>query len=310
MKNYFIRELGDEVKFNVPLKDFVSLKVGGAAEMFYEAKDIESLTKAIVAADKKSIPFFVLGGGYNIVPSDAGVAGLVIKNSSSNIILTPESSVVIADSGVSLGRLINLAAGRDLGGLEFLAGIPSTVGGAIYGNAGSPSSTIGEYVKSVTMLVKKDDKLVIEKHDKEWMQFGYRTSRLKKNKSKDAFTPVILTATLQLIRRRKDEIMQSMKETIHMKKKNQPLDESSAGSFFRNPGIGKEMAAGYLLEKSGAKKMKIGGATFSRKHANFLVNKKRASADDIRLLAEKAKLAVADKCGVNLEEEVEYIGQW
>ncbi len=309
-ENYFIRELGESVRFDVPLSDFVSLKVGGAAEIFYDAKDIESLTKAIVAADTKGIPFFILGGGYNIVPSDAGVSGLVIKNSSSNIIFTPESSVVIADSGVSLGRLINLAAGRDLGGLEFLAGIPSTVGGAIYGNAGSPSAAIGDYVKSVTLLVKKDGKLVIEKHGKEWMEFEYRASKLKRNKAKNDFTPVILTATLQLIRRRKDEIMQSMKETIQMKKKKQPLDEFSAGSFFRNPGTSKEMAAGFLLEQAGAKKLKIGGATFSSKHANFLVNKKKATADDVRLLAEKAKLAVSEKCGVNLEEEVEYIGQW
>jgi len=309
-ENYFRRELGEDVRFNVPLKDFVSLKVGGVAEIFYEARDVEALTKAIIAAYKESIPFFILGGGYNIIPSDAGFPGLVIKNISNNIIFTPESSVVISDSGVSLGKLINLAAGRDLGGIEFLSGVPSTVGGAVYGNAGSSSSTIGDFVKSVTLLIERDNRLVIEKHDKEWMQFCYRSSRLKKNKGKEKFSPVILSVAIQMIRRRKDEIMQSMKDAMDHKKRNQPLDEISAGSFFKNPGASEEMAAGYLLDKSGVKKLRVGGAAFSQRHANFLINRKKATAEDVRLLAEKARLLVSEKCGINLEEEIEYIGQW
>jgi len=309
-ENYFIKELGKEVKFNVPISDFVSLKVGGKTEVFYEAKDVESLTKAIVAAYNSNTPYFILGGGYNVVPSDEGFQGLVIKNLSNNIIFTPESSTVIADSGVLLGKLINLAAGRDLGGLEFLFGVPSTIGGAIYGNAGAFNYAIGDYVKSVTLLVHRENGIAIEKHDAEWMDFSYRSSHLKKVKSKENYSPVILTATLQLVRKRKDEILSAMQHNIELKKRNQPLDEISAGSFFKNPGAGKEMAAGYLLEKAGAQKLKVGGATFSTKHANFLINKKRASAEDIRILAEKAKNLVSDKLGVQLQEEVEYIGKW
>jgi UDP-N-acetylmuramate dehydrogenase len=304
------QEFGDRLKRNEVLRNHVSLKVGGVADYFFEAKNIEDLVQAVSVTYKYKIPYFILGGGYNIVPSDAGFPGFVIKNASSNIVFSPDFSTVIVDSGVHLGRLINMAAGRDLGGLEFLFGIPSTVGGAIYGNAGAFEYEISDFVKSVTLLMPRDGKMTVVKHDPKWMNFSYRTSKLKSDFVGDKFKPVILTATLQLVQRRKDEILRMMRENIQTKKSNQPLDEHSAGSFFKNAGFGKEMAAGYLLEQSGAKKMRAGGAEFSRKHANFLVNKKNATASDIRSLASKAKDAVSSKFNVDLQEEVEYMGKW
>lgn len=304
------KEFGDRLKRNEVLRDHVSLKVGGVADYFFEAKNIEDLVHAVSTAYKSKIPYFILGGGYNIVPSDAGFPGFVIKNSSSNIVFSPDFSTVIVDSGVNLGRLINLAAGRDLGGLEFLFGIPSTVGGAIYGNAGAFKYEISDFVKSVTLLVPRGDKMMVVKHDPAWMNFSYRSSKLKSGFSEEKFKPVILTATLQLVQRRKDEILRMMRENIHAKKTSQPLDERSAGSFFKNAGTNKEMAAGYLLDQSGCKKLRVGGAEFSRKHANFLINKKNATASDIRSLASKAKDAVNSKYNIDLQEEVEYIGKW
>lgn len=303
--------LGDDLKANVLLRDYVSMKVGGVADFFYTAHDINGLTLAVSAAVKLGIPYFLLGGGYNIVPSDMGFPGLVIHNKSSNIVFSPDFSGVIADSGVNLGRLINQSAGYDLGGLEFLFGVPSSVGGAIYGNAGAYGHAIGDFVRSVTLLIPREDGTVsIVKHTPEWMNFSYRSSALKTNYNGEKYKPVILTATLQLVQRRKDEILRMMQTNLEAKKKSQPLDEKSAGSFFKNAGDVPEKAAGYLLDKAGAKKLRVGGAAFSKKHANFLINRKNATAMDIYNLAEKAKQVVKDKFDYDLKEEIEYIGKW
>jgi UDP-N-acetylmuramate dehydrogenase len=304
------KSLGENLKKNVLLRDHVSIKVGGVADYFFVAKDITGLTKAVTIACKLKIPYFILGGGYNVVPSDFGFPGLVIKNESSNIIFSPDFSTVIVDSGVNLGRLINLSAGRDLGGLEFLFGVPSTVGGAIYGNAGAFNYSIGDFVKSVTVLIPSDDGVLIEKHDADWMKFSYRSSNLKTNYRDSKHKPVILTATLQLVQRRKDEILRTMQETLERKKKNQPVGDISAGSFFKNCGQAPEKSAGYLIEKSGANRLKVGGAAFSKKHANFLINKKNATAQEIYDLAVKAKQVVKEKFDLDLNEEIEYIGKW
>lgn len=305
-----LSELGDDLRPNVVLRDFVSMGVGGVADYFYTARDIASLTEAVSAAKKYQMPYFILGGGYNIIPSDLGCPGLVIKNESSNIIFSPDFSTVVVDSGVSLAKLINQAAGHDLGGLEFMFGIPGTVGGAVYGNAGAFKYSIGDFVKSITFLVPKEDKVIVEKHDKSWMNFSYRSSKLKHDYNKSYFKPVILTVTLQLVQRRRDEILRLMQENIGWRKKHQPHAEKSAGSFFKNIDVTPEKSAGYLLDHAGAKKLHIGGAAFSKKHANFLINRKKATASDIQFLAEQAKELVKKKYDVELEEEVEYIGKW
>lgn len=303
-------ELGQNLKQNKLLRDLVSIKVGGVADFFYPATDIEELTHAISLAYRLKIPYFILGGGYNIILSDAGFPGIVIKNESSNIIFSPDFSTVIVDSGANLGRLINLAAGRDLGGFEFLFGVPGTVGGAIYGNAGANGYEIGDFVKSLTLAMPKEDGITIVKHGSEWMNFSYRSSKLKSEYKDSEYKPLILTATLQLVQRRKDEILRLMQGNLSLKKKSQPLNENSAGCFFKNPDSGTENSAGYLLEQSGVKRLRVGGAVFSKAHANFLVNKKNAKSGDIYELAMLAKEAVRDKFNIELEEEIEYIGRW
>lgn len=302
------KELGDDLKFNMILKDFVSIRVGGVADYFFTASSIEDLVLAVSLAVRHNIPYFILGGGYNVVPSDQGFCGLVIKNQSSNIVISPESSTAIVDSGVNINKLVNLAASYDLGGLEFLCGIPGTVGGAIYGNAGAFGSEIGDFVKSVTMLDPKDGSVSVVKRSRDWFNFSYRLSRLKNIETKRK--PVILTATIQLARRRKDEILSLMQKNLKAKRDSQPLNELSAGSFFKNNGIGQSNAAGYLLDNIGAKKMRVGGAAFSQKHANFLINRKNATATDVASLAKKAKTLVKEKYNIELAEEVEYIGKW
>ena len=169
------QELGDELKINVALKNFASIGVGGVADYFFVAKKIDDLVKAVSVAYSLKIPYFILGGGYNIIPSDSGFPGLVIKNECSSMAFSRENSQVIVDSGLPLAKLINVSAGKEFGGLEFLFGIPGTVGGAAYGNAGAFSYEVGDFVKSVILLLPKDGKMAIVKKTPEWMNFSYRS---------------------------------------------------------------------------------------------------------------------------------------
>lgn len=303
-------ELGSDLKLNEPLSAHVSLGVGGAAEYFYVAKKIEDLVRAVTVAYNIDIPYFILGGGYNIVPSDFGFPGLVIKNECNNIAFSENTSEVIVDSGVLIAKLINLSASRDFGGLEFLFGVPGTVGGAVYGNAGSFGYEICNFVKSLIILMPKDGKMTIVKKDNSWMNFSYRSSKLKTAFLSQKHKPVILTIKFQLVMRRRDEIISSMQKNLKQKMSAQPLDEKSAGSFFKNFSNNAENSAGYLLDQAGGKKLRVGGAAFSKKHANFLINRKNATADDIKKLADKAKSLVKQKYNKDLEEEVEYVGNW
>jgi UDP-N-acetylmuramate dehydrogenase len=302
--------LGDGLKTNVLLRDHTSMCVGGIADFFYHARNIEELVSAASAAYQLKIPVLILGGGYNIVFSDYGFSGLVIKNGCANIVVNKESGEIIADAGLSLGKILNIAASYDLGGLEFLAGVPGTLGGAIYNNAGSKTLGIGDYIKSVTVLEERMGKLAVMRHSHEWMEFSYRGSKLKERNKNKYFKPVILTAKLQLAQKRKDEILRTIVENLELKKATQPLSEKSCGSFFKNPGRVKEQAAGYLLENSGAKRLKVGGACVSKKHANFIINRKNASAKDIRILADEMREGVKRNYNVILEEEIEYLGKW
>lgn len=307
--------LGRELKTNVVLRDFTSLKVGGVSDYFYVAKSVKDLVKAVAVAVKIGLPYFILGGGNNIVVSDIGFPGLVIKNEARNLAFLPNSAGVVADSGANLGKLLTEAASRDLGGLEFLFGVPGTVGGAVYGNAGAHKSSIGEYVKFVTFLMpnKKTKDFKIVKYRPDWLEFRYRQSRLKKmaaENSLDAAKPIILTVKLQLARSKSEIILDKMRKCLAVKKESQPMDLPSAGSFFKNLGPEKEQSAGFLLDHVGAKKVRVGKAAVSKRHANFIVNKGNARAEDIKRLAEQLKIKVRDEYRVNLEEEVEYVGRW
>lgn len=303
-------KFGDGLELNVPMRGFTGIAVGGVADYFYRANSIEELVKAVNICLENNVPYFILGGGYNIVVSDSGFPGLVIKNESSNIFFGLDSSEVIVDSGVSLGKLINLAAGKDLGGLEFLCGVPGTIGGAVYGNAGSSGYQIGDFVKSVTMLMPRKDKIAMVRKLPDWMEFAYRSTKLKNDYKNERFKPIILTIRVQLARRRKDEILRFIKENLALKKKNQPLEEKSAGSFFKNPDEKNDLSAGYLLDKAGAKKLRVNGAVISKKHANFILNQRDCRAEDIRKLADLAKEVVYHKYNIELEEEIEYVGRW
>jgi len=305
---------GDRLEENVLLRDFTSLGVGGVTDYFYRAERVDDLVGAISFLSRKEIPYFVLGGGYNIVVSDMGFPGVVIKNEVKDIVFSSDSAEVIVGSGVEIGRLLMDAASRDFGGLEFLYGIPGTIGGAVYGNAGAFGHSIGDFVKSATLVIPGDNnrESKIIRHTAKWFDFTKRSSKLKEfNKlHPNENNPIILSVKLQLCQSRKDVILRKMRENLKTKKTSQPLGVKSAGCFFKNPGAGKEQAAGFLLDRSGAKRIRVGDAIVSKSHANFVVNKNKAAADDMRRLAGQMKDAVRGEFRTNLDEEVEYIGKW
>lgn len=321
-----ITEIIPGIREHVVMRDFTTWHVGGVADYFLEVFSIDDLLRATRYAVANKIPYFILGNGSNILFSDYGFPGLVIKNLTSNIALLHEKSQIIADSGVTLSRLIMEAASNDLAGLEFLYGVPGTVGGALYSNAGAWGSAISDYVKNITFLKidPKDGIPKIFRYDSSWMEFGYRTSKLKSMKTR--LKPVILSVKFQFSRNQKEEIMRRLNLVTEKRQQSQPVG-FSAGSVFRNP-IPKELenitgrgtksmpelpierTAGFMLDQAGAKNLKAGQAEVSSKHANFIINKDGAKATDIRTLIEEMREKVRQKYGITLEEEIEYVGQW
>lgn len=324
---------GDKLEENILLRDFTSMGVGGVADYFFRAQRVDELVGIVSYCSKNQIPYFILGGGYNLVISDMGFPGVVIKNEVKDIVFSGESAEVIVGSGVEIARLLMDAASRDLGGLEFMFGIPGTIGGAVYGNAGAFGHAIGDFVKSVTLLLP--GKKVVEiptprqkvegtesrpesvgtkivRHSGKWCMFGNRTSRLKEFSRTHPLEskPVILSIKLQLAQSKKEVILRKMQDNVKIKRSSQPLGEKSAGSFFKNPGTQKEQSAGFLLDKSGAKRFHVGDAVVSKLHANFVINRNKATAEDIRRLAGQMKDAVRAEFRTDLEEEIEYVGKW
>lgn len=323
---FLAKKLKNGLREHEVMRDHTTMHVGGVADFYFEAKTVDDIIKAVDAAIEINIPYFILGGGSNVIFSDYGFPGLVIRNLTNNVAFMTEKSQVIVDAGVSLSKLILDSISHNLAGLEFLFGVPGTIGGAIYGDAGANGQSIGDYVKYVTLLIPSEagEKSKVVQYKADWFEFGYRTSKLKALTSKNK--PVILSARIQLAQSRQEEIMRRLNTWKNKRLDSQPTGWSS-GCMFKNPvptdlkgvsGLGrrsmpqlpKERTAGFMLEKAGAKKMKLGGAQVSSKHANFILNTDEAKSQDVRHLAEQMRSAVSTKFGVVLEEEIEYVGQW
>jgi len=289
------------VKENVLLKNHTTFKIGGKAKYFFVAKNKKDLIKAILVAKKYNLPFFVLGGGSNTLVSDRGFEGLVIKIQNSRLRQgfggQAKLKTIYAEAGTSLGQLVNVALKNSLTGMEWATGIPGTVGGAIYGNAGAFGESIGDVVKKVEVLDTKDLRFKI--YDLKKCKFGYRDSIFKHKKNL-----IILSAKIQLKKGKKSEIKRKIKEFLDYRQETQPLNFPSAGSVFKNP---PGFSAGELIEKCGLKGKKIGKAKISEKHANFIVNLGGAKAKDVKKLINLIKKKIKKKFGITLEEEIQYL---
>jgi UDP-N-acetylmuramate dehydrogenase len=297
---YFRTSLGRKFRTDESLAGHAHFRIGGPADYFYTAATIPELVRAVELASFKKCPFFILGGGYNLLFDDDGYRGLVIKNSVSGIERLSREEIRVF-SGTPLPDLIRFCILEGMEGAEFLAGIPGTLGGAVFGNAGALNHNVGELISRVVLLSKNGSARTASKED---LQLGYRTSTLKKTGE------LVLEATLHLKKKECREVEETVKKNLAFRKgKHPPWGIACAGSYFKNPVLpgGEKVPAGYLLEKAGAKKLKVGDAVVYRKHANFIINRGNASCRDVQALAEEMKRRVKNKFDFNLEEEVIYL---
>ena len=278
------------IKKNISLSRYTTFKVGGKTRYFFKANNKEKLIKALKLAKKYSLLFFVLGGGSNILASDKKYEGLIIKAESSKCFV--KKNLIYCESGLLLGKAVKKAVEAGLSGLEWAAGIPGTIGGAIQGNAGSFGSSMKKIVKEVEAF----DNGEIRTFKNKELNFSYRNSIFKKKQNL-----IILSVKLQLKKGSKKDIANKMKEILISRKEKYPLNFPCAGSVFKNYG---KIPAGKLIEECGFKGKRIGGAVISKKHANFILNDKKAKAKDIMKLMELIKEKVKRKFGIKLKEEI------
>jgi UDP-N-acetylmuramate dehydrogenase len=277
---------------NEPLAPLTWLKVGGPAEFFATPHDADELTRLVAHCHANDIPMHMLGSGSNLLVHDEGVKGVVIQlDGDAFRTIEIDGTVARAGGAAQLSHVISAAVRAELAGLETLAGIPGTVGGALHGNAGTRSGDIGQFVKTVTVLTAKGERFV--RRDDE-LTFSYRTSSINEL--------VILEAEFQLQPDDPAEITRRMRKLWITKKATQPLTFQTAGCIFKNP---RGIAAGSLIEQCGLKGTRIGGAEISDRHANFFVTHDGATAADLFQLIDTAHATVAEQFGVDLELEVE-----
>jgi len=288
-----IKKLGkNRVKTDEPLAKHTTFGIGGPADLYYEAKTTSEIIAAVKLAQQYHILYFILGGGSNLLVSDEGFRGIVIKIKNADLRFKNERAVVGA--GLNLGQLVKETTRRGLLGLEFTAGIPGTVGGAVRGNAGAWRQNIGDGVVRVKVLDENNRLRWLSRKD---CHFSYRQSRFKKSQE------IILEAELTLVKGQKQEIKQKIAE--YLQKRRQDPKEPSAGCIFVNP---KTCPAGKLIEACGLKGKRIGQAQISPRHANFIVNLGGAKAEDVLELTRLVKGKVKEKFGVNLEKEICLLG--
>jgi UDP-N-acetylmuramate dehydrogenase len=273
-----------------------SWRIGGPADIFVEPASRAEMRLAVSYARERAIPLTIIGAGTNILVSDEGIRGIVIKVGSGLGRISIADNVVIAEAGAKLSKVAAAARDAGLGGFEFSAGIPGTVGGAVVMNAGANGASIGALVIEI-LLLNPDGYFC--KSTKDEMNFSYRSSALQNNLS------VVVEAVFSCYRRDKDAIREEMNVFLSKRKETQPLQYPSAGSIFKNP---PGDSAGRLIEAAGLKGEKAGGAQISVLHANFIVNLGGATARDVLILIDRARESVLDRFGIELKPEVKVIG--
>lgn len=291
-----IKRLGiGKVEEGNPLSKYTTYKTGGIASCVVYPKDIEKLVSLLKLIRDSQIPYKILGNGSNLLFSDQEYRGILIKLTELNQLEIIHNKIRVG-AGFSLIKLSRIAAKNSLTGLEFASGIPGTIGGAVFMNAGAYKKDMGYIVRSVKVLTP--DYRIIELENKE-LNFHYRTSFFKNHPNF-----VCLEANIRLERGSRNAIEDLMKSRLKRRLDSQPLNYPSAGSVFRNP---EGMYAGELIEKLGLKGFKIGGAMISDKHANFIINTGNATSKDIMELICYVKNQVKEKYNIELKVEQEFV---
>ena len=289
-----LKERFPGVRENEPLKNHCTFRVGGPADLFYEMTNIEELPELVSFAEANSIRYKLIGRGTNVLFTDKGFRGLIIKNLSKEIRFM--NGEIIADSGVLLSQIIRFSVENNLTGLEPLYGLPGTIGAAAWGNAGVPHVEIGNFIRKVVLFNAGDG---VHEVPRENFEMRYRSTSMQDRRE------MVMRVFLKLAPGSSEHSKEVMKKINEIRLGKQPTGYS-AGSFFKNPS--KEQPAGLLIDQVGMKGARKGDAEISPKHANFFMNRGNATAADILALAEEAKNKVREKFGVELEMEVKVIG--
>jgi UDP-N-acetylmuramate dehydrogenase len=297
-----LQNLKSDIKVDEPLSRYTTARVGGPAEVLIEATRAADLEATVIAARQIGLPIVILGGGANVLVSDAGVRGLTIINKAKRIEFR-ENGLVWCESGTVLPTLARECMARGLSGLEWAVGVPGTVGGAVVGNAGAHGRDTAADLVSATILNAEDEAVEWSKAD---LQFEYRSSRIKSENRKQKSGNVVLAATFQLAAAESAELERRAGEFNEYRRRTQPAG-ASIGSMFKNPA---GHAAGRLIDQCGLKGLRIGEAEISTVHANFFVNRGHAKAADVKALIDLARDQVREKFGIELELEIELVGDW
>ncbi|MDR7074475.1 UDP-N-acetylmuramate dehydrogenase [Fictibacillus barbaricus] len=286
-----------KVLLNEPLKNHTTFKIGGPADLLFEPKDLESLKKAVVYMKEANVPIRAIGRGSNVLVADGGIEGVVIKIGDGLNHLEKSGNKITVGGGYSIIPLATVLSREAYTGLEFSAGIPGSIGGAVFMNAGAHGSDMSKIVERALILFPDGELKWLTNKE---LEFSYRTSILQKNGG------ICVEAVLVLEKGDKDTIMAELKKNKDYRRNTQPWNFPCCGSVFRNP---LPDYAGNLIETSGLKGTQIGGAQISEMHANFIVNTGDAKAKDVLDLISYVQKTIKEKQGIELQTEVEIIGR-
>jgi len=299
-----LARFGNKVKENVVLAPYTSARVGGPADTLISAHSSDELAEIMKLIWQQHWPYFILGGGSNVLVSDKGVRGITVLNRAKAVRFeNGNPPKVWAESGVVFSNLANRCASKGFAGLEWAATVPGTVGGAVYGNAGAFGEDIsGNLIRAEIMTEAGHERWPVEK-----LGYGYRTSILKRGDlSAEQAKAIVLSAELSLKNATKEEVSVKIGQFSERRKSTQPPG-ASMGSMFKNPDGDH---AGRLIEAAGLKGTRIGNAEISTVHANFFINHGKTKASELRALIELAQKTVKEKFEVALELEIELAGEW
>lgn len=291
-------EISENVVLNEPMSEHTSFRIGGNADAFANAKSAEEIKKLIAYCKKESIPYMIMGNGSNMLVSDKGIRGLVIQIGNGMQACEVNGEEVYAEAGVLMSKLSKIVLREELSGFETLSGIPGTLGGGIYMNAGAYGGEIKDITDEVTYI---DTDGEIRTISGEEAKFSYRHSIFEEKGY------IVLSAKLKLKKGSYDEIKAAMDDYNKRRADKQPLSMPSAGSTFKRP---EGYFAGKLIQDCGLMGYSVGGAQVSEKHAGFIVNKGGAAAEDVLNLIKHVKNTVMEKFGVELEPEVRLLGEF
>lgn len=286
-----------EVREHEPLRKHVSFRIGGPADVLLIPRSMEELRAVVGWLFAERVPYTVLGQGSNVLISDRGIRGIVLKIGKGLDRITFDGDRVTAQAGAGLPHVARVAATHGLSGLEFAAGIPASVGGAVVMNAGAHGHAMQEIVVSVRVLTADGDQVLSQAA----LGYAYRTSVLQDRSA------VVAEATLQLQRSVPAVVAQRTEEWLAQRSATQPIGPPSSGCIFRNP---PGDHAGRLIDQAGGKGLAVGGARVSEIHANYIVNTGDASASDVLALMHKVKALVAKKFVIGLEPEIKLLGEF